>query len=198
MTTYTIPEAGRYMMACNVCGVERMFMCEKGDEIRTGCPFCGDPYSCTARTAVGLKLQPISRDEACAFIQRHHRHHPPPVGWKFGIAASDDGGIVRAVVAVGRPVSRHCDDGWTAEVTRLCTDGAKNAASMLYAAAWRACRAMGYRRLITYTLDTETGTSLVAAGWKVVGKVKEESWHREARPRVDKHPTQGKLKWETK
>jgi hypothetical protein len=87
-------------------------------------------------------------------------------------------------------------DGWTAEVSRLATDGSKNACSMLYGAAWRACRALGYRRLITYILDTEPGTTLQAAGWKLVGAAGGGSWDRRERPRVDRHPTQGKLRWE--
>jgi len=67
---------------------------------------------------------------------------------------------------------------------------------MLYAASWRAARAMGYRRLITYVLDTETGASVKAAGWKCVGEAGGGSWGRASRPRVDLHPTQRKLRWE--
>lgn len=74
------------------------------------------------------------------------------------------------VAIVGRPVSRHLDDGWTLEVNRLCTDGSRNACSALYAAAWRAARAMGYKRLVTYILESENGASLRAAGWKCVGR----------------------------
>lgn len=102
------------------------------------------------------------------------------------------------IVVVGRPVARHMADGWTAEVTRLCTDGSRNACSLLYAAAWRACRAMGYHRLITYTLATEPGTSLRAAGWRVVAEVRAQTWDRPnaGRPRVDLHPLQERLRWE--
>jgi hypothetical protein len=88
------------------------------------------------------------------------------------------------------------DDGFTAEVTRCCTDGTRNACSMLYRAAWRAARAMGYRKLITYTLAEEGGASLRASGWRIVGEVTGRSWSCPSRPRVDKHPTQGKLRWE--
>jgi hypothetical protein len=88
------------------------------------------------------------------------------------------------------------DDGWTAEVTRLCTDGTPNACSMLYRAAWRAARSLGYRRLITYTLAEEGGASLRASGFTLLGEAGGGSWSRGNRPRVDKHPTQGKLKWE--
>ncbi len=142
-----------------------------------------------------LELQPITYPEACAFILKHHRHHLPPQGWKFGIAVNDGQKVV-GVVTVGRPVARMLDDGYTLEVTRCCTDGTKNAASMLYAAAWRACRAMGYRRLISYTLAEEPGTSLRAAGWRVVGQTDGGSWSCPSRPRVDKHPTGQKTLWE--
>ena len=144
-----------------------------------------------------LELQPITFKEAQEFIQQYHSHHLPPHGWKFGIAVNDGEKIV-GVVTVGRPVARHYDDSWTAEATRLCTDGTKNVASMLYAAAWRACRAMGYRKLITYTLVEEKGTSLKAAGWREVGKAGGGTWNRPntGRFRVDNHPTGQKTLWE--
>src|SRR6185437_1547211 len=100
------------------------------------------------------------------------------------------------VVIVGRPVARASDDGFTAEVTRCCTDGSRNACSMLYRAAWRAARAMGYRKLITYTLAEEGGASLMGAGFKCVGEAGGGTWNREGRPRVDMHPTQTKIRWE--
>ena len=103
---------------------------------------------------VRLHLQPITFREACRFISQHHRHHLPPKGYKFGIGVNDGERVV-GVITVGRPVARALDDGWTAEVTRCCTDGTPHVASKLYAAAWRAARAMGHRRLITYTLVEE-------------------------------------------
>ena len=102
-----------------------------------------------------LMLIPVSLAEANAFVAQHHRHHKPVTGHKFSIGCTADGQLV-GVAIVGRPVSRYLDDGQTLEVNRLCTDGTKNACSMLYAAAWRAARAMGYRKMITYILDTET------------------------------------------
>jgi hypothetical protein len=103
---------------------------------------------------------------------------------------------VRGVAIVGRPTARRLDDGLTLEVTRVATDGCQNACSALYAAAWRAARAMGYRKIVTFTLDTEPGTSLRAAGWRVIHQTSGGSWSRENRPRVDKHPLQGKFRWE--
>ena len=99
---------------------------------------------------MALQLCPITYREACDFILQHHLHHLPPQGWKFGIAVADGDRIV-GVITVGRPVARALDNGLTLEVTRCCTDGAKNAASMLYSAAWRAAKALGYRRLITFS-----------------------------------------------
>lgn len=151
-----------------------------------------------------LELQPIDFDEACVFIAAHHRHHLPPVGWKFGVAVNAPGfapgcperGIV-GVITVGRPVARMLDTGWTLEVTRCCTfAGYKNASSILYGAAWRACKALGYKRLITYTLRSEPGTSLRAAGWREIGPAGGGEWGREGRPRIAKHPTGQKTLWE--
>jgi hypothetical protein len=145
--------------------------------------------------SVTLSVQPITYAEACRFIAAHHRHHLPPQGWKWGIAVNDGAKVV-GVVTVGRPVARHLDDGWVLEVTRCCTDGTPHVASKLYAAAWRACRAMGYRRLITYTLKEEKGTSLKAAGWREIGSAGGGTWNNKSRPRADKHPLGQKTLWE--
>jgi hypothetical protein len=144
-----------------------------------------------------LELQPMDYASACEFITQHHRHHLPPQGWKFGIGATEGERVV-GVVTVGRPVARYLDDGWTLEVTRCCTDGTPHVASKLYAAAWRATRALGYRRLITYTLKSEAGTSLRAAGWRVLyeTKAKPKGWNVPSRPRVVKAPTSAKTLWE--
>lgn len=142
-----------------------------------------------------LELVPITHAEANAFVGEYHRHSNPTVGHRFSIGAAIAGEIV-GVAIVGRPVARGLDDGWTAEVLRVATDGARNACSFLYAACWRAARAMGYRKLITYTLKTEPGSSLKAAGWRVVGEVTARSWSTPSRPRVDKHPLQERLRWE--
>lgn len=142
-----------------------------------------------------LELQPITKKEADAFIRQHHRHHKPPVGWKFGIAVNDGQKVV-GVITVGRPVARGLDDGWTLEVTRCCTDGTPNVASKLYGAACRATGALGYKRLVTYTLITEPGTSLKAAGWKDLYNTRGGSWNCPSRPRVDTAPTGQKTLWE--
>lgn len=145
---------------------------------------------------MSLSLAPISIGDAREWIDRTHRHHKAPLSALFAIGVARDGEIV-GVATVGRPVARGNQDGWTAEVTRVAVlDDVPNACSMLYGACWRAARAMGYRKLITYTLVTEPGTSLKAAGWKVVGEVKGRSWHRDARPRVDKHPLIDKVRWQ--
>jgi hypothetical protein len=144
---------------------------------------------------VSLCLVPLPRDEANAFVQAHHRHHGPVVGHLFALGAAVNESIV-GVAIVGRPVARELQDGFTAEVTRVATDGTRNACSFLYGACWRAARALGYRRLVTYILECESGTSLRAAGWTLIGKAGGGSWSRTTRPRVDKHPTQVKLRWE--
>lgn len=142
-----------------------------------------------------LEIRPIAFAEAVSYIGDYHRHHRPPVGWKFGIAVYDAGKLV-GVATVGRPVARHNDDGQTLEVTRCCTDGTKNACSMLYASAWRAAKGMGYKRLLTYTLASESGASLRAAGMKRVRTVKGRSWSCKSRPREDNHPLGDKVLWQ--
>jgi len=145
-----------------------------------------------------LNLQPITFAEACGFVDEHHSTHDSPQGWKFG-AAVNDGEEVVGVVMVGRPVSRHQQDGKTLEVTRCATDGTKNAASKLYAAAWRAAKNMGYQRLITYTLaDSEEGTPLRAVdGYEAVHERNSGGdWDSPSRPRVDTTPNEQKTIWE--
>ena len=142
-----------------------------------------------------LQLQPVTFKECCRYIEQHHSHHGPPQGHKFSIAVNDGKNIV-GIVIIGRPVNRNLDNGWTAEVTRCCTNGMKNVASMLYAAAWRAAKAMGYKRIISYTLIEEKGISLLAAGWKVLYQTKGGSWNCLSRPRIDTSPIGQKLLWE--
>jgi hypothetical protein len=123
-----------------------------------------------------LVIVPVTMRQACAFVAEHHRHNKPPRGHKFSIGLSKDGVLVGVAMA-GRPVSRHLDDGLTIEVNRTCTIGDKNANSMLYGAVWRAARAMGYRRLVTYSQADESGVSLRAAGLMRVKELKaRKSW----------------------
>ena len=143
-----------------------------------------------------IEIVPMELGQANAFVALHHRHHPAVQGHKFSLGAIVDG-VVRGVAIVGRPVARHLDDGWTLEVTRCCTDGYRNAASALYGAARRAVFALGYRKLVTYTLRSESGASLRGSGWRVVGEVRGRSWSCASRPRVDKAPLEDKFRWET-
>lgn len=145
---------------------------------------------------MALRIVPCELDAANDFVARRHRHHQPVVGHKFSLAVVDGEGVLRGVCIVGRPVARHRDDGLTLEVTRLCTDGARNACSILYGAARRACFALGYRRIGTYTLPAEGGASLRACGWKCLGERGGGKWGRDGRPREDRGNTEAKLLWE--
>jgi len=131
-----------------------------------------------------VKVTPINLDEANAFVAIHHRHHAPVPGAKFCIAVSE-GETVHGVAIVGRPVARMSDNGMTLEVNRCCTDGTRNACSMLYGSAWRAAKALGYVRLITYTLPEEGGASMRAAGWRLIGERGGGNWNVPSRPRID-------------
>ena len=143
-----------------------------------------------------MELRPISVRDAARFVAVHHRHHDAPQGAKFALSAWQGGRLV-GVAMVGRPVSRRLDNGTTAEVTRVASDGTRNACSFLYGAAKRAAQAMGYQKVITYTLAEESGASLRAVGWKRAGLAGGGSWSVPSRPRVDRHPTQQKIRWET-
>jgi hypothetical protein len=126
-----------------------------------------------------LTIIPITLKAAKRFVAEHHRHNKPPVGHKFSIGVIDEAGHLVGVATVGRPVAGPLDDGLTAEVARTCTAGYPNANSALYGAAWRICRAMGYRRLTTYTQADESGSSLVAAGFtKVADLPPRKNWAR--------------------
>lgn len=130
-----------------------------------------------------LQLVPVGFADACAFVADHHRHHAPPVGHKFSVGVAHEQTLV-GVAIVGRPVARHLDDGRTLEATRVATDGTPHVGSMLYAAVWRAAKALGYRRLITYTQAGETGASLRAAGWHVLAELPARpGWTCPSRPR---------------
>lgn len=131
-----------------------------------------------------LRIVPIGFRDAARFVAMWHRHHKPPVGHKFSIGIADHENVLRGVAMVGRPVARHFDDGATLEVNRTATDGTRNANSMLYGAAWRAAKALGYSRLITYTQADESGASLRAAGWRVVAeRAARPGWDVPSRPR---------------
>lgn len=135
---------------------------------------------------VRLHIEPILLKRAYPWVAEHHRHLGRPAGGLFAIAVHDHEDRRRGVIIVGRPAARHYQDGFTVEVSRCCTDGAPNACSMLYGAAWRTARGMGYRRLITYTQSAEPGASLRAAGWRVVAERKPtKGWDRRNRPRAD-------------
>jgi hypothetical protein len=133
---------------------------------------------------VSLQIVPITLDEANAMVAAFHRHHKPVIGHKFSIGCASEEAIV-GVAIIGRPVARGNDDGMTLEVARCCTDGTRNACSMLYGAAWRAAKAMGYRRMITYTLPEEGGASIRASGWTLIGQRGGGNWNTPSRPRID-------------
>jgi len=143
-----------------------------------------------------LVIVPMSISEANELVDRLHRHHKPATGGLFAVGLRQDGVRVGAAI-VGRPVARMLQSGTTAEVVRVAVpEGVPNACSMLYGACARACKALGYTRLITYTLTSESGASLKGAGWKMAGPAGGGRWSRKSRPRLDLGPLEVKVRWE--
>jgi len=145
-----------------------------------------------------LRLVPIEWEHLRAFVEDWHRHNKPPQGWKFGVGAAVGDVLLVGVASVGRTVAPGFKDGMTLEVTRVATDGTRNANSLLYGATWRAAKAMGYRRLITYTQADESGASLRAAGWRVVAELPpRKGWDTPSRRRDNsEYQSTLRLRWE--
>src|SRR5262249_1701562 len=150
---------------------------------RGHCCGAGGSSRFSATTSDPMRLRPITLREARAFVAAHHRHLGPPCGHKFSVAVEEGVEIVGVAIA-GRPVSRLLDDGRTLELLRVCTQGTPNACSMLCGAVRRAAKALGDIRLVSYTLDSEPGTSLKASGWRCVAEVRAGQWGRAGRPRA--------------
>jgi hypothetical protein len=144
-----------------------------------------------------VKLAPISIREANVWVLHHHRHHRPPQGALFAIAAELDGERV-GVAIVGRPVGRGLQDGRTCEIVRVATDGTDNACSFLYGRCRRAARALGYERVITYTRQDESGSSPRAAGFAQEALLPARSWAEENtgdRQRSDQSTPAARIRW---
>ena len=141
-----------------------------------------------------LHIEPITLKTANEFVSKYHRHHKPTVGHKFSISCVQDG-IVQGVAICGRPVSRHLDDGLTLEINRLCTDGTKNACSILYGACARIAKNMGYKRVITYILKSENGASLKASNFICEGEAGGEMWTGKRSGRDNGVPKEKKTRW---
>lgn len=130
-----------------------------------------------------LFVRPCTIDQANDHIAKLHRHHKRVQGHRFSLACFDSAGVLHGVATVGRPVSASTEAYHVAEVTRLCTDGSKNACSILYAAVARACEAMGYDKVQTFILPHENGASLRASGWQMEGLSSGNSWTTSKRSR---------------
>ena len=152
-----------------------------------------------------LEIRPITLREANRYVSEHHRHNIKTNGHKFSVACYD-GERLCGVAIAGQPVARKLDDGRTIEIRRVCTDGTRNACSILYGACSRCAKEMGYRRVITYTLKSEPGTSLKASGFINMGEAGGVSWNQPGRPREitqitlfgeeRKYTNERKIRWE--
>lgn len=141
-----------------------------------------------------LEIRPITFKEANCFVQENHRHHGGTIGCKFCLACYKQNRLV-GVAICGRPVSRYLDDGLTLEINRLCTTGIKNTCSILYGAACRVAKEMGYKKVVTYTLESENGASLKASNFKCAGIAGAPEWTGKRKTGV-KSPHELKKRWE--
>lgn len=142
-----------------------------------------------------MKVIALELKQANEFVENLHRHHKPVHRDKFRCGVVDEDGKLRGVVQIARPVSRHLDDGKTVEVVRLCTDGYENACSFLYSRAARVSKELGYTKIITYILESETGAILKATGWIHEADVIGHNWSCPSRPRQTTSPTDNKQRW---
>ena len=152
-----------------------------------------------------LEIRPIKLKDANRYVAEHHRHNMPTNGHKYSIACYD-GERLCGVAIAGQPVARELDDGRTIEIRRVCTDGTRNACSILYGACSRCAKEMGYKRVITYTLQSEPGTSVKASGFRPVGETRVKGWNMPGRKReivqytlfgeIEKYPIEKKIRWE--
>lgn len=147
-----------------------------------------------------LQIKQIKQSDAKRFIQEHHRHNKPPVGWRYGAGIWNWETLI-GVVMVGRPVARKINHHEIVEVNRLCInpyvdkDLSVHACSQLYGWSAREAKKRGFKKIITYTLQSESGVSLKAAGWNNEGLAGGGSWNTVSRPRIDHAPTQKKIRW---
>lgn len=142
-----------------------------------------------------LKIRPISIKEAQDFVKQYHRHNLPPVGGKFAVACHDEAGRLCGVAICGRPTARRSDNGTTLEIYRNCTDGTRNACSKLYGACLRIAKHMGYRRVVTYSLESENGASLRASNFILEGTAGGLFWTGERHRSYYVSPEEMKNRW---
>lgn len=142
-----------------------------------------------------MRLTPVNRDQANAYIRLHHRHSKAVQGYRFAVGLAE-GDELRGVAVAGRPVARALDDGRTIEILRVCTDGIRNGCTRLYGACCRAAAAMGYQIAITYTLEAEGGASLRASGFAPVATVKDRQWDTPSRPREQRELLGDRIRWQ--
>jgi hypothetical protein len=158
------------------------------------------PHEHSGESVMGLTAVPMTIKEAREFVNNFHRHNKAPLSGLYAVGVSDGTELV-GVAIVGRPVARMLDNGETAEVVRCCVieKAPKGTCSFLYARCWQAAKALGWRRLVTYTLQTESGASLRGAGWKLVAELKANnptSWQSRPGREWQSVVGQAKFRWE--
>lgn len=133
-----------------------------------------------------LRIAPTNLKEANDYVTRHHRHNGKVLIHRFSLSVYD-GDRICGVAIVGNPSARRLDDGVTLEILRCCTDGTRNACSMLYGRCAQIAKLMGFKKIITYITQEENGASLRASNFVLeadnVGGG-EKGWNVPSRPRI--------------
>ena len=146
-------------------------------------------------THTKFEVVPLTLKTANLYIEAHHRHHKPVRGHRFSIGCMQNGDLI-GVAICGRPVARKTNYNEVLEVTRLCTDGTKNTCSFLYSACARIAKEMGFKKIQTFILDTEHGSSLKASGWIIDGYTQGLQWkHSDGKERRTDQPTCDKKRY---
>jgi hypothetical protein len=180
-----------------VCETYDKALCRAADDKATGSCLFAKPAFKHESEKINLTARAISLKDANYYVENLHRHHAPVLRDMFRVACYSDGdGTLSGVVQVARPVARLLDDGQTCEVVRLATDGTPNACSFLYARAARAATALGFKKIITYILDSEDGASLRAAGFVKAADIRGHTWDMPNRERNTTAPTCDKQRYE--
>lgn len=137
----------------------------------------------------GYLVRPVTVTAAKAWVRQVHRHLPEIQGGLFASSVWNEDGPAAMGIAINPPRvwlgTGRIVIGRVAAMPDLepVGDHAAPACTMIYASLCRAAKALGWREAWTYTLPSESGASLRAAGFIYMGETRGEEWDRPSRRR---------------